>query len=90
MGNEFNKVGNHKVEDYNYHYIGDLYNKIKIIECETNKYVTNKNGEGNYSLSKKHFAEAVAGDRHNFSDFNFSEFNKIFDVIREIIKDLRD
>lgn len=89
LGNEFNKVGNHKVEDYNYHYIGDLYNKIKIIECETNKYVTNKNGEGNYSLSKKHFAEAVAGDRHNFSDFNFSEFNKIFDVIREIIKDLQ-
>ena len=41
LGNEFNKVGNHNSEDYNYHYIGKLYNTIKIIERETDK-----NGNG--------------------------------------------
>ena len=41
LGNEFNKVGNHNSEDYNYHYIGKLYNTIKIIERETGK-----NGNG--------------------------------------------
>ena len=41
LGNEFNKVGNHNSEDYNYHYIGKLYNTIKNIERETDK-----NGNG--------------------------------------------
>lgn len=90
LGNEFNRVGNHNSEDYNYHRIDQLYNTIKIIEHETNKFVTDKNGEGDYSLSKRRFAEAVYNERPNFNDFNFSEFNKIFDVIREIIKDMQD
>lgn len=89
LGNEFNKVGNHNSEDYNYHYIGNLYNTIKIIERETGKNVTDKNGNGDYGLSKKHFAEAICNERPNFNDFSFSEFNKIFDVIREIIKDMQ-
>lgn len=46
LGNEFNKVGNHNSEDYNYHYIGKLYNTIKNIERETDKNVTDKNGNG--------------------------------------------
>lgn len=45
-GKEFNKVGNHNSEDYNYHYIGKLYNTIKNIERETDKNVTDKNGNG--------------------------------------------
>ena len=89
LGNEFNKVGNHNSEDYNYHYIGKLYNTIKIIERETGKNVTDKNGNGDYGLSKKHFAETICNKRPNFNDFSFSEFNKIFDVIREIIKDMQ-
>lgn len=38
---------------------------------------------------KKHFAEAICNERPNFNGFSFSEFNKIFDVIREIIKDMQ-
>ena len=90
LGNEFNKVGNHNSEDYNYHYIGKLYNTIKIIERETDKNVTDKNGNGDYGLSKKHFAEAICNERPNFNDFSFSEFNKIFDVIRETINNMQE
>ena len=70
-------------------YIGNLYNTIKNIERETGKNVTDKNGNGDYGLSKKHFAETICNERPNFNDFIFSEFNKIFDVIREIIKDMQ-
>ena len=69
--NEFNKVGNHNSEDYNYHYIGKLYNTIKIIERETGKNVTDKNGNGDYGLSKKHFAETICNERPNFNDLIF-------------------
>lgn len=87
IGNEFNKTGNHKSEDRHYHYIEQLYTTIKIIEHETKKFVTDQNGDGDYSLSKSHFAEAVRDDRPNFNDFDFSEFNKIFDIIKKIIED---
>lgn len=69
--------------------IVEKYLKVKIIERETGKNVTDKNGKGDYGLSKKHFAEAICNERPNFNDFIFSEFNKIFDVIREIIKDMQ-
>lgn len=89
IGNEFNKAGNHKTDNYNYRYIGDLFNTIKIIEHETRKHVTDKNGDGDYSLSKMRFAEAVKDDRQGFDTFDFSEFNKIFDVIRKIVTEAR-
>lgn len=91
FGNEFNSTGNHIdiSKQYHYHNIKNYLGTIKIIEHETNCYVTDLQGNGDYSLSKKHFAEAVRDDRPNFNDFDFSEFNKIFDVVKEIIKDIR-
>lgn len=91
LGNEFNSTGNHidKSKPFHYHNIKNLLGTIKIIEHETNNYVTDLQGDGDYSLSKKHFAEAVRDERENFSDFDFSEFNKVFDIVREIIKTMR-
>jgi len=91
FGNEFNATGNHidASKQYHYHNIKNLLGTIKIIEHETNNYVTDLQGNGDYSLSKKHFAEAIRDDRPNFNDFDFSEFNKIFDIVREIIKDIQ-
>ena len=85
LGNEFNVTGNHNTKDYHYHHIANLYETIKIIEHETKKFVTNKQGIGDFSLSKMRFAEAIRDDIENFNDFDFSEFNKIFDIIRKII-----
>lgn len=90
LGNEFNITGNHKTADFNYKNIGDLYNTIKIIDHETKKFVTNKNGDGNYSISKMRFAEAVRDNRLGFDAFDFSEFNKIFNVINNILIDVSD
>ncbi len=84
MGNEFNKVGNHKIENYNYKDIGKLYTTIKIIEHTTNKYVTDKNGDGNFSISKMWFATAIDDERPGYSNFDFSEFSKIFALIEKI------
>lgn len=90
FGNEFNATGNHidASKQYHYHNIKNLLGTIKIIEHETNNCVTDLQGNGDYSLSKKHFAEAIRDDRPNFNDFDFSEFNKIFDIVREIKKDI--
>lgn len=41
-------------------------------------FVADRKGEGDYSLSKQHFADAVSTDREGFIDFDFSEFDKIF------------
>lgn len=90
IGNEFNKAGNHKTDNFNYRNIANLYDTIKIIQHETNKYVTDKNGEGDFSLSKMRFAQAVSDERQGFAKFDFSEFNKIFNVIKKIILDAKN
>ncbi len=58
---------------------------IRIIEHEQNAFVTDRKGDGDFSLSKQRFAEAVSKDRKGFNNFDFSEFNLIFDVIRKIL-----
>ena len=40
----------------------------------------------NIALSKTDFANNILSDKENFSDFDFSEFRKIFSIIEEIIK----
>ena len=90
MGNEFNKSGNHKLENFNYKYLGALFDTIKIIEHQTNNYVTDFEGNGDYSLSKMRFAENVRDDIEGFNNFDFTEFNKIFDIIRKIINDAKE
>ena len=89
IGKEFRKNGNHIDDTLDYNYINarKYYGTIKIIEHEQEAYVTDRKGNGDYSLSKRRFAEAVRDDRPNFNDFDFSEFNKIFDIIKKIIED---
>ncbi|WP_294483366.1 AAA family ATPase [uncultured Ruminococcus sp.] len=89
FGNEFLANGNcvNVDEDYNYINARKTINSIKIIEHEQNSYVTNMRGEGDYSLSKRRFAEAIRDDHEGFNNFDFSEFNKIFEIIRKIIID---
>lgn len=89
LGNEFYKNGNciNESEDFNFINARKYHGSIKIIEHEQNSFVTDKKGDGDYSLSKQRFAEAVRDDIKGFDSFDFSEFNKIFDVIRSIITD---
>ena len=84
--NEFYSNGNHIYDDYNYKNIGNLYGTIRIIEHQTDRVVTDKIGNGDYSLSKSRFANNVSEDVDGFNNFDFSEFNKIFDIIRKIIE----
>lgn len=85
LGSEFNATGNHITDNYHYHYIEKFCGTIKIIEHETKNYVTDKDGNGDFSLSKMRFAEAIRDEIENFNDFDFSEFNKIFVIIRKIM-----
>ncbi|MBR5994356.1 MAG: AAA family ATPase [Lachnospiraceae bacterium] len=89
LGNEFYPSGNCIDDSKNYHYRNarNYCNTIRIIEHEQNAFVTDKKGDNDFSLSKKRFAEAVYNDMPGFSNFDFSEFNKIFDIIREITTD---
>ena len=87
MASEFHKSGNHvdPEQHYNYRFISKLYGTIKIIEHQTNDYVTDLEGNGDYSLSKSRFANNVKDDVKGFDNFDFSEFNKIFDIIRSVL-----
>ncbi len=89
---EFYRTGNHvdDTKNYNYQYIHNCKGTIKIIEHEQNRYVTDRKGNGDFSLSKQRFAEAVRDDRPSFDCFDFSEFNKVFDVIRKILADEKE
>ena len=83
LGKEFYPSGNHIDETKDYHYIKayKCAGTIRIIEHEQNAYVTDRKGNGDFSLSKQRFAEAVCNENVGFDHFDFSEFNKIFDVI---------
>ena len=87
LGKEFYPTGIHIDESKDYHYkkARKYEGTIRIIEHEQNAYVTDRKGNGNFSLSKMRFAEAICGNRPNFDNFDFSEFGKIFNVIREIV-----
>ena len=86
LGKEFYPSGNHidETKDYHYRNAYKCAGTIRIIEHEQNAYVTDRKGNGDFSLSKQRFAEAVCNENVGFDHFDFSEFNKIFDVIREI------
>ena len=89
MASEFHKSGNHKdaSQHYNYRFITNLYGTIKIIEHQTNDFVTDLEGNGDYSLSKSRFANNVKDDIKGFDNFDFLEFNKIFDIIRSLLSE---
>ena len=87
FGKEFYPTGNHVDDSKDYHYRKALtyQGTIRIIEHEQNAYVTDRKGNGDFSLSKQRFAEAIRDSRPGFDQFDFSEFSKIFDVIRKIL-----
>lgn len=61
--------------------------KITIIEGSTGEKVTDihSDGEVNYALSKMKFAECVMEKAVGFENFDFSNFIKIFRIIRKIV-----
>lgn len=84
---EFYRSGNHidDTKDYNFNCASRCKGTIKIIEHEQNAFVTDRKGNGDFSLSKQRFAEAVRDDRPGFDHFSFAEFDKIFGMIRKIL-----
>lgn len=57
---------------------------IKIIEKETNRFVTKIDGEGDFSLSKSNFVNFIEINEKGFCNISFNEFFKIFEIIEEI------
>lgn len=90
LGNEFYKTGIHK-ENRALHYKAgiNVAETIKVIEHESNKYVTNEKGTGDYSISKARFVESIEQGKPGFADFSFAEFQKIFDIFSKITADSR-
>ena len=87
MGYEFNKLGYSKslklmCEQRNACGEG----KIDIIEGRENERVINLDDENsvNYSLTKTKFAEYILNKTPPFDKFDFSNFIKIFEIIKEI------
>ena len=83
FSNEFNQTtGRHNRENL----ICKDFSRIKskIISVVYNDVFDTKNR--NIALSKTDFANNILSDKENFSDFDFSEFHKIFSIIEEIIK----
>lgn len=88
IGNEFYKTGNY-IGDGPYHYKNGakVTGTIKIIEHETNACVTNRDGTGDYSISKACFVKSIEKEIEGFKDISFSEFEKIFIVLSNIYED---
>ena len=84
LSNEFHsKSGKHK-EDKELNCI--LHNKIHATKISIIDDSVFKEGEENVALSKSAFADYVLNQVDGFDDFDFSEFEKIFDVISMIVK----
>lgn len=85
LGNEFYQTGVHKDNGTLFYKAGaNVAGKIKVIEHESNKYVTNSDGTGDYSISKARFVESIEQNKEGFAEFSFAEFNKIFDIFNKI------
>ena len=90
LGNEFFETGVYKGDEELYYKAArNVAGTIKIIEHESNKYVTKSDGTGDYSISKSKFVELIEGDVGAFKDISFLEFQKIFDVLQKILNDSR-
>jgi hypothetical protein len=88
LGNEFYITGIHKENCALYYKAGaNVAGKIKVIEHESNKYITNADGTGDYSISKARFVESIEQGKPGFADFSFTEFQKIFDIFSKIEAD---
>lgn len=86
LGEEFYESGNSKDGQYQTR-IKNISNKVQIngiIDDKVYRRADDLELNNSIALSKDAFAELVCGDT-NFADgFDFSNFNSIFDVLREI------
>lgn len=91
IGNEFYKTGVCKSNRSLYYKSGArVADTIKIIEHESNNYVMNADGTGDYSISKSAFVNAICEEKDSFKGFSFDEFQKIFDVINSIVSSSKE
>ena len=84
LSNEFHsKSGKHK-EDKKLNCI--LHNKIRATKISIIDDSVFNESEENVALPKSDFADYILDQADNFNDFDFSAFEKIFDVISMIVK----
>ena len=87
IGNEFYNTGVYKGnEKLCYKAAAKVADTIKIIEHETNCYVTNHDGTGDFSISKARFVDCIEQNKPGFSTISFEEFERIFDILEKIKK----
>lgn len=86
LGDEFFESSNSKNGEFQTR-ISQIQNKIKVNGIIDEKVYKKEDLEQKHSiaLTKNDFAELVLNSTEFTTDFDFSNFNKIFDVIRSII-----
>ena len=90
IGKEFYPTGIFRGERDLFYKAGSKVSEtIKIIEHETNCYVTGFNASGDFSISKARFVECIEQDKPGFSQISFCEFEKIFKVIERIVDEAK-
>lgn len=90
LGKEFYNSGN-SVDGQLRTKISGIQNKVKIngIIDEKVYSINDLEEQKSVALSKMDFSRAVLGDEEFSRDFDFSSFNRIFDVIKQILKDAK-
>ena len=86
LGDEFFSSSNSKNGKYQTR-ISQIQNKIKVNGVIDEKVycIEDLEQQNSIALSKNDFANLVLNDENYAKDFDFSDFNKIFDIIRLII-----
>lgn len=84
LGNEFYLTGVYRGDEEWFYREKSKLGTIKIIEHETNKFVTKADGTGDYSISKARFVECIEKNIPGFDIISFEEFRKIFAVLNKI------
>jgi GTPase SAR1 family protein len=85
LSTEFNPTSGRHLTDLdlsigNKHKLSGSKDNIRIVDSEV--YDTNHN---NVALSKLEFANNVASAQDKFSEFNFTQFSQIFNILRDIV-----
>lgn len=87
LGNEFYDSGNSKCQEFQTR-CGKIQNKVSkngVIDEKVFKIKEDPELKNSVALSKNKFAQMIMDEDVFAEDFDFSEFLKIFDVIREIV-----
>lgn len=87
LGNEFYDSGNSKCQEFQTR-CGKIQNKVAkngVIDEKVYKIKEDPELKSSVALSKNKFAQMILDEDVFAEGFDFSEFSKIFDVIREIV-----